>query len=208
MIHPLFAFLILAIQSPTATSNILAPIFDKACKEVECGKGDCKPTQNNESSFPFQCECHPGWKQPLSSLSFLPCVLPNCTLNKSCSRAPASSSQKQQNQTDGSIFDPCHGVNICRGGTCNKTSKFSYACSCSEGYYNLLNRTSFPCFRQCEFAADCENLGISVYKSAPPPPDNNSNQGALHRHQNLHLVTALVMVIDVILKTVSVGEFL
>lgn len=55
---------------------------DDVCKEVECGKGTCKPSKN--STFLFECECHQGWKQSLSndddesSLKFLPCIVPNC----------------------------------------------------------------------------------------------------------------------------------
>lgn len=54
---------------------------EDVCKEVECGKGTCKPSKN--STFLFECECNPGWKQSPSShdegsLKFLPCIVPNC----------------------------------------------------------------------------------------------------------------------------------
>ena len=53
---------------------------DDVCKEVECGKGTCKPTKN--STFFFECECNPGWKQTRSAdddnFKFLPCIVPNC----------------------------------------------------------------------------------------------------------------------------------
>lgn len=55
-------------------------ITDNVCKEVECGKGNCKPSRN--STFLFDCECEAGWSQARSnhthSFAFLPCVVPNC----------------------------------------------------------------------------------------------------------------------------------
>ena len=55
--------------------------LEDVCKEVECGKGTCKPSKN--STFPFECECDHGWKKALDStddggLKFLPCIIPNC----------------------------------------------------------------------------------------------------------------------------------
>ena len=38
----------------------------------------------------------------------------------------------------------------CGSGSCNKTSKFSYDCICPADYYNLLNVSSFPCFKACK----------------------------------------------------------
>lgn len=55
---------------------------DDVCKEVECGKGTCKPSTN--STIPFECECEQGWRHALASsnnetgLKFLPCTTPNC----------------------------------------------------------------------------------------------------------------------------------
>jgi hypothetical protein len=53
---------------------------DDVCKEVECGKGTCKPSST--STFFFECECETGWKQARPDggdhLNFLPCVIPNC----------------------------------------------------------------------------------------------------------------------------------
>lgn len=36
----------------------------------------------------------------------------------------------------------------CGGGTCKKTSMLTHTCECNEGYYNLLNSTSFPCLKK------------------------------------------------------------
>lgn len=55
-------------------------ITDDVCKQVECGKGTCKPSSN--STLLFECECEPGWKQTSSNhtdhFKFLPCVIPQC----------------------------------------------------------------------------------------------------------------------------------
>ncbi|KAK3042201.1 hypothetical protein RJ639_001321, partial [Escallonia herrerae] len=126
---------LLVLQTWTATSNILPPIlspfFDDVCKVAECGKGTCKPSQN--SSFAFVCECDAGWKQ-------------SRTLNYSCKEGPSPVQEKEKRANE-SFFEPCHWAD-CGGGTCNKTSAFTHRCDCSEGYYNLLNTTAFPCFRE------------------------------------------------------------
>ncbi|KAF7806896.1 protein lin-12 [Senna tora] len=180
-----FAFLacfLLLSQPLTAISDflspLLSPIADDVCKEVECGKGTCKPSKN--STLFFECECDPGWKQTRfskdDSLMFLPCIVPNCTLDHSCSNAPSPAPEKAR-KTNASIFDACHWVD-CGGGSCNKTSTFSYNCVCDSGFYNLLNVTAFPCFRECSLGLDCKNLGISISNSsssAPPASDSSSS---------------------------------
>ncbi|XP_057958302.1 uncharacterized protein LOC131151116 [Malania oleifera] len=153
-------------------SPLLSPVLDDVCKEVECGKGTCKPSPN--SSFFFVCECETGWSQSASNntslLKFLPCVIPNCTMNYSCSEASAPIQQKAINPLNESIFDPCFW-SYCGGGSCSKKSNFTHSCNCNDGYYNLLNTTSFPCFKECAFGVDCSTLGITVTnKSASSTP--------------------------------------
>ena len=62
---------------------------DDVCKEVVCGKGTCKPS--NQSAFLlFECECYPGWKQAnfgLADNKFLPCVVPDCKSSLSFSKS-------------------------------------------------------------------------------------------------------------------------
>ncbi|KAL2323751.1 hypothetical protein Fmac_028130 [Flemingia macrophylla] len=175
-----FAFLLLHPLSAKSDflSPLLAPIFDDVCKEVECGKGTCKPSKN--STFFFECDCDSGWKQALSDddtgLKFLPCIVPNCTLDYTCSKAPAPV-QDKATKSNGSILDVCRWVD-CGGGSCNSTSMFSYNCECDAGYYNLLNVTAFPCFMECSIGMGCSELGISIKNSstsAPPPPALNDN---------------------------------
>lgn len=42
----------------------------------------------------------------------------------------------------------CYKTN-CGGGRCNITSPFTRTCLCEDGFRNLLNSTTFPCYRQC-----------------------------------------------------------
>ncbi|XP_073224183.1 uncharacterized protein [Cicer arietinum] len=178
----------------------IIPNYD-VCKEVECGKGTCKASTN--STFSFECECDQGWKQALDSndnggLKFLPCIVPNCTMDYSCSKAPSPAPEKARNASD-SIFDACHWVD-CGGGTCKKTSAFNYTCQCDSGYYNLLNVTSFACFRQCSLGIGCSDLGISMTNSssppAPPPAlneDSKNEASSILQGRSLWLVL-LIMV--------------
>ncbi|KAK9288422.1 hypothetical protein L1049_016878 [Liquidambar formosana] len=178
-----FLAILLVLQPETAIgdmlSPLLSPIFDEVCKGVECGKGTCKPSRN--STFFFVCECDPGWKQSRSDdddhLMFLPCVIPNCTLDYSCSAAAPSPVQVKGSQNNESVFDPCFWT-YCGGGSCNKTSKFTHKCECQEGYDNLLNMTAFPCFRECAIGLDCTNLGIgAANKSASSTPNFSGTGG-------------------------------
>ncbi|XP_027116336.1 uncharacterized protein [Coffea arabica] len=178
-----FLIIILILQTWSATSSIFAPfVGGDVCKSAECGKGTCKPS--NDSNFGFACQCDDGWKQARlehdDGLKFLPCVIPNCSLNYSCGQAPPPAPAREKRANE-SIFDPCYWA-VCGGGTCNKTSIFGHKCECQEGYYNILNVTAFPCFRECELGMDCKHLGIGVMNNTPassPPsllPENGQNQ--------------------------------
>ncbi|KAE8022673.1 hypothetical protein FH972_008455 [Carpinus fangiana] len=179
-----FLAVLLVLQPRIALSDLLSPllspVLDTVCKEVECGKGTCKQSSNR--TFGFECECEPGWKQTGSDdddlLKYLPCVVPNCTLYKSCTSAPSPVQEKERRANE-SIFDACHWAD-CGGGICNKTSVFTYSCECSEGYYNLLNVTAFPCFKQCAIGLDCKNLGITLSNKStaatPAVADDGKNQ--------------------------------
>ncbi|CAM8902970.1 hypothetical protein QQ045_012323 [Rhodiola kirilowii] len=173
---------------------ILAPVMDDVCKMVECGKGKCKPSA---AGLSFVCECDDGWKQSLTEdddvLKFLPCVIPNCTLDYSCASAPSPTPPKR-NGTIGSIFDPCN-VASCGEGTCNTTSPFTHNCECKQGYSNLLNVTSFPCLKECSIGMDCLRLGIPIANTTPPAgptlPDKSSGVGSLD--QSIYLVIAVMI---------------
>ncbi|XP_061376202.1 uncharacterized protein LOC133318226 [Gastrolobium bilobum] len=197
------AFLFLHTLSATSDflSPMLSPIYENVCKEVECGKGICNPSKN--STFFFECDCNPGWKQPLSAhdegLKFLPCIIPNCTLNSSCSQAHAPVQQKTRKANE-SVFDACHWVD-CGGGSCNMTSLFSYSCKCDAGYYNLLNATALPCFRECALGLDCSNLGISMTNSSTAaPPTSDENASLILRGSSLWLLMQIIFVASIQLQ--------
>ncbi|XP_045809183.1 uncharacterized protein LOC123903273 [Trifolium pratense] len=207
----LFTFLLLQPLSAKSDflSPLLSPLFDDVCKEVECGKGKCKPSKN--STFLFECECDQGWKKAFDSndddggLKFLPCIIPNCTLDYSCSKAPAPAPEKAR-QSNESIFDACHWVD-CGGGSCKKTSTFSYSCDCDATYNNLLNITTFPCFRECSLGMGCSALGISVSNSSsssPPPPalndDNKNEASSILQGSSLWLVLVIMVMAKIQLQ--------
>jgi len=54
------------------------------------------------------------------------------------------------------------------GGACEKVTDFTHRCSCRDGYANLLNDTSYPCYRQCSLGSDCRDLGIGVINGSTP----------------------------------------
>ncbi|XP_054821027.1 uncharacterized protein LOC129319939 [Prosopis cineraria] len=198
-------FLLLLLQPLAATMDFLSPLFspiaDDICKEVKCGRGACKSSGNSSL---YECECDPGWKQTRFSdddkLKFLPCIVPNCSLEQSCTNAPSPAQEKAKNTT-GSIFDVCRWVD-CGGGSCNKTSMFSYNCVCEAGFYNLLNTTAFPCFKECSLGLDCKNLGISLTNSsnASPPPalDSNSNEAVSIIRGSFFWMFALILFMAVV----------
>ncbi|XP_014513219.1 protein lin-12 [Vigna radiata var. radiata] len=199
---PLLAFLLLHLLP--STSNLLSPIVDEVCKGVECGKGTCKASQN--STFFFECDCQPGWKQPLSNdddsaFKFLPCIVPNCTLDYACAKAPAPVQEKAAKSNESS-FHACRWID-CGGGSCNNTSMFSYNCECDAGYYNLLNVTAFPCFKECSLGMGCSELGISVTNSsssAPPALNDNSKNEGSSILQGSYLRVAMVVLFMAMLQ--------
>ncbi|KAJ9154270.1 hypothetical protein P3X46_027623 [Hevea brasiliensis] len=188
---------LLLLQPMIARSDFLSPVLDDVCKTVECGKGTCKPSHN--STLFYECECDSGWKQTRSDHDdhhkFLPCIVPNCTLDYLCQAAP-SPIQNKASKANASIFDPCFWTD-CGGGSCNKTSTFTYSCECTEGYYNLLNVSNFPCLKECSIGMDCSGLGISISnKSASPAPvltDSGQNQAGSSLQHSFPWLMALIM---------------
>ncbi|XP_055811914.1 uncharacterized protein LOC129881831 [Solanum dulcamara] len=164
-----------------ALPPIFSPIFENVCKEVTCGKGSCKASSN--STFGFACECDAGWRQTRlendNFFKFLPCVVPNCTVNVSCGEEASPPAPAPDKRANSSFFEPCHWAD-CGGGSCNKTSPFTYSCDCQEGYYNLLNQTGFPCFKECALGMDCTQLGFGLTnKSTSPPPSLSDNSKSI-----------------------------
>ncbi|GFY92034.1 hypothetical protein Acr_08g0004300 [Actinidia rufa] len=141
----------------------LTPFWENMCKEVECGRGSCKVAVG--SPFNFKCECDSGWKRTRlddeDGLEFLPCVVPNCSVEYSCMPAAPPSPPIPYNL---SFFDPCYWM-YCGEGTCTKNLTYTHTCQCNKGYYNLLNVSAFPCYSDCAIGSDCEKLGITSSKS-------------------------------------------
>ncbi|KAH7571921.1 hypothetical protein JRO89_XS04G0167100 [Xanthoceras sorbifolium] len=94
-------------------SPALAPFYEKVCEEVDCGKGACKA----DIKYPFSyiCECDAGWKRSQDNdidedLRFLPCIIPNCTLNYgTCQPAPPPVPEKEVPHNV-SFYDPCYWI--------------------------------------------------------------------------------------------------
>ncbi|XP_062108292.1 uncharacterized protein LOC133819134 [Humulus lupulus] len=199
----LLLFLLLQPAAPSSVgellSPLLSPVFDNICKEVQCGKGTCKAS--SDTAFFFECVCQPGWKQTTSGqtdhLKFLPCVIPDCTMDYSCTKAP--SVQDKETKPNDTVFDPCRWSE-CRAGSCNVTSGFTYDCNCPAGYSNLLNISSFPCFKSCEIGMDCTNLGLlpssNSSSSTPSMADNSKNlASSIAQGHSLWLIITMVFVL-------------
>ncbi|CAL9062894.1 unnamed protein product [Musa banksii] len=181
------AVLVLVVLQSITTSlplwadagDLLSPLFNEICNNsVECGKGSCQVS--TDDSFGFACKCNPGWSQFHIGdyFRFLPCIIPNCSINYSCSNgssAPAAS--PSPHPTNVSKLDPC-SYSYCGAGTCVSTSTFGYRCECGEGFSNLLNMTIFPCYRDCSLGGDCANLGITLSNSSSSSPPGLSDNGS------------------------------
>ncbi|XP_062182556.1 uncharacterized protein LOC133886756 [Phragmites australis] len=156
---------------------------DGECGKVKCGMGTCN--ESSDYAFGFACQCKPGWsRNHLGDVQFpfLPCVIPNCTINYSCRDgssspppAPSPPPPAVPPLTNLSTFDPCLMQYCGDGGDCEKASDFTHRCSCRDGFTNLLNDTSYPCYQQCSLGSDCKGLGIEVFNgstpsSSPPAP--------------------------------------
>ncbi|KAK8934057.1 hypothetical protein KSP39_PZI015407 [Platanthera zijinensis] len=166
-------------------SPLLSPVFNGLCNVVDCGKGICRVSMNH--TFGFVCDCNPGWNKFHGDghFSFLPCVVPNCSISSSCSKysAALAPSPFPAPPDNFSLFDACTW-SFCGGGDCFRTSTFEHRCGCKQGYTNLLNISNFPCYKDCSIGADCVSLGISISSSPPAqssstnPEDNgNSSEG-------------------------------
>ncbi|CAN6551678.1 unnamed protein product [Malus baccata var. baccata] len=84
-------------------------------------------------------------------------------LDFSCTKAPAPISDNASKANESSIFNPCFW-SYCGGGSCNKTSKFTYSCKCADGAIGL----------------NCANLGISMSnKSTASPPASSGSASSM-----------------------------
>lgn len=207
--HSIALISIFLLLQPISSSNFLAPLLspfiDQFCKDIACGKGKCKSSLNL-TSFEYRCECDPGWRQTLSEdkgddgnhLRFLPCVIPNCTVDYSCEKAQTPSPQIKDPPKNTSFFDACNWA-FCGKGTCAKSNKTGHVCQCEEGAANLFNMTSFPCFGECSLGMDCANLGITMSNKSSPPPSvltdrNDSHAGSVLPGKNFWMVILMLAI--------------
>ncbi|XP_068651401.1 uncharacterized protein [Aristolochia californica] len=157
--------ILLFLQQPISASfDDLAPILPprfNACHGIECGKGTCRESSNRTT--PFVCECDRGWKRLHTDddFPFLPCVVPDCDFDLSCTNSSSPAPSVPEHPTNHSVFDPCDWA-YCGQGSCMKTAEFNHKCDCKEGYGNLLNITFFPCFSECALEGECKNMGIGL----------------------------------------------
>lgn len=140
------------------------------CSQVSCGKGTCE-SKPNYIPHGFICECDSGWRRTRLSdseeqyLQFLPCIIPNCSINYSCMPAAPPLPSIPTNPYDVDIFNPCYWV-YCGEGTCKNSSDYLHTCECQPGAYNLFNVSHFPCYSDCAVGSDCSKLGIKVSKTS------------------------------------------
>ncbi|GAB4835992.1 hypothetical protein Ancab_000911 [Ancistrocladus abbreviatus] len=150
------------------------------CSQVACGKGTCK---SSVSPFAFECECDSGWRRTLLSeiveqnLQFLPCIIPNCSINYSDMPAAPPMPAIPPDPYNISFYDPCHWI-YCGEGTCTNSSDHTRTCQCQPGAYNLFNNSHFPCYIDSAIGSDCSNLGIKVSNGSPTPGSSSSSSSS------------------------------
>ncbi|KAH7846661.1 hypothetical protein Vadar_016634 [Vaccinium darrowii] len=174
---------------------ILSPYVDNICKEVECGKGTCQTALGYP--FNFKCECDENWKRTTlddeTNLEFLPCVIPNCSLDYSCMPAAPPAPSAPAIPYNLSFFDPCYWM-YCGEGTCTKNLTYTHTCQCKTGYYNLLNVSAFPCYSDCAIGSDCSKLGVNkVSNSTSSTSSDNSNGATSFLPANFHWIFVSLM---------------
>ncbi|XP_068635944.1 uncharacterized protein [Aristolochia californica] len=173
--------ILLFFQQPISASfddlaPILSPLFN-TCQGIECGKGTCKESSNH--TIPFVCECDRGWKRihTDNDFLFLPCVVPDCDFDFSCTNTTSPAPSVPDHPTNHSFFDPCDW-SYCGQGSCMKTDEFKHKCECREGYANLLNITYFPCFSECSLEGECKNIGIGLTNRSSPSSTPNLSESS------------------------------
>ncbi|XP_019186094.1 PREDICTED: uncharacterized protein LOC109180829 isoform X2 [Ipomoea nil] len=151
------------------------------CTEVNCGKGNCR--EDRGYNYNFRCRCEDGWKRTTikntneDDFQFLPCIIPECTLDYSCMPTPPPPPPPPFNS---SAFDPCYGV-YCGEGACIKNTDFTHICQCNYGYNNILGIPVFPCFSPCALGSDCSRLGIKITNDTYRSPFDNQAKSILPR---------------------------
>ncbi|KAF0896718.1 hypothetical protein E2562_027060 [Oryza meyeriana var. granulata] len=166
------ALVVVSLQAMAAMlmlgHGVAAQSGDGRCSKVQCGMGRC--SESSDYVFGFACQCNAGWSRyRLGDMQFpfLPCVIPNCTINYSCQNGspPPPPPPAVPSLTNLSIFDPCLLQYCGDGGSCERSSEFTHRCACRDGFQNLLNDTSYPCYKQCK-----QRLAIYLIRQPPGRP--------------------------------------
>ncbi|KAI5084383.1 hypothetical protein GOP47_0000552 [Adiantum capillus-veneris] len=126
---------------------------DNTCGPVNCLNGIC----STSIIFPFyQCTCNEGWQSPLN-LSWIPCVLPNCSFDLGCDNTSLSAPPPAVSPTT-DAFSLC-ALPICGNGECVASSNSSllYECKCNGGSINLFNSANGYCIPQCAAGAELKS---------------------------------------------------
>ncbi|CAA3023089.1 Hypothetical predicted protein [Olea europaea subsp. europaea] len=193
------AFLaILLLLLPMAAKG---DVSDDMCEVVQCGRGSCESNPN--VPFNFSCNCQDGWRQTRLNdelnLEFLPCLIPECSLDYSCMPSAPPPPPFPNNS---SLSNPCDYI-YCGEGTCERDSTYTYKCQCNYGHYNLFNISAFPCYSDCALGSDCERLGIPVSRTTTNPYVNNNygNQGTSFLPRKMHwVVISLISIVMTLWK--------
>ncbi|XP_073027043.1 uncharacterized protein [Primulina eburnea] len=194
-----FTTILLLLILPIITiteADILDPFYDNICNEVQCGKGSCE--SDRSYPFGFRCQCDSGWRRTRlndsdeQNLLYLPCIIPNCSLDYSCMPAAPPAPAVPYNT---SFFDPCYWI-YCGEGTCTKNTTRTHICQCNPGYSNLLNISAFPCYSDCAIQADdCQRLGIRVSKSTSGSSSNSTDDSGAITAISMGILSWMAMLI-------------
>ncbi|XP_011032421.1 PREDICTED: neurogenic locus notch homolog protein 2-like [Populus euphratica] len=205
-----FVAMLIVVLPMVAMADIdgnMTAFHERLCQEVDCGMGTCV----GDISYPlgYKCQCQTGWKQTQydddfnDEHKFLPCVIPNCTLNYgSCQPAPPPAPQKAVPRNS-SFFDPCYWM-YCGDGTCTNNGTYRYRCSCNSGFSNLLSTSYYPCYSQCTLGSDCAEIirvanstsdgtGTETGNGTTPDGDPASTILPLKFHWIIILVISMLM---------------
>ncbi|KAK0595585.1 hypothetical protein LWI29_008062 [Acer saccharum] len=155
--------LLLTFCNLTSTSNDgLIPNESQglACALIDCGEGSC--VSSDSSILGIDCVCKPGWKTiQIANLTYPSCLIPNCSINLSCSNVSMLPSLP-------SACGWCGYGNCVANGT-------GLMCQCFPGYANLFDNSSLLCLQQCSIGGDCNSLDLGLPVPPPPPPSKSGS---------------------------------
>ncbi|MCO5559489.1 hypothetical protein L7F22_013090 [Adiantum nelumboides] len=163
-------------------------LADNTCGPVNCVNGVCSVSVE----FPFyKCTCNKGWKSPLNA-SWIPCVLPNCSLDLSCGNNTSLSAPPPAFSPTLDSFSLCL-LPICGNGDCvaSSNSSLSYECKCNAGSTNIFNSSNGYCIQQCAIGAGCSGLNGTL-GSSPPPPSSSAGQNSSQGTRQRYAVTLII----------------